>query len=89
MKKFKTRGFRPSIQEIEVYKETEASVWFNGRRYSKRTSYDNYFDTWDEAFAFLIDEAAISVARYQDCFNEAQDRMRELERFATKRDTQK
>ena len=50
-------GMCDPIRAVEVERETEASVWVNGRRCAKRADYHNYFDTWEEAKAFLVEEA--------------------------------
>ncbi len=57
--KYKTRKatFGKLIEPVQVQKETEASVWIDGRRIAKRTQYDNYFDSFDEAKAFLTEYA--------------------------------
>lgn len=56
IKKYKTRWGRISVETFE--KETDCFlVGANGRRTSKRSSWENYFDSWDEAKQFLLDEA--------------------------------
>ena len=42
------------ITLVECERESETSVWVNGRRNQKRTTYENYWDTWDQAHAFLL-----------------------------------
>lgn len=37
------------IEEVEVERETEQSVWVNGSRSAKRSSWANFYDTWQEA----------------------------------------
>lgn len=62
---FRTGGFRQAIEPVKVLKATEKTVevereW-NGRvttsRSHKRSTYDNYFPTWEEAHAFLLEKA--------------------------------
>ena len=56
---------RSLIDAVQVERSTEKSVWVldqHGRRtkssrYARRSSYDNYFPTWDEAHQFLTEEA--------------------------------
>jgi hypothetical protein len=62
MIKFKTGGGRNLIEPVEVEKETASSVWINGRRNNKRSGYDSYFDTWEEAKAYLLEQAERKVA---------------------------
>ena len=56
MIKYRTnyKDFRgPTIERVEVERESESSVWIKGRRSNKRSDYANYFDTWEEAFNYL------------------------------------
>lgn len=45
---------RPEITAVECERETASSVFINGRRKAKRSTYENYYDTWDEAYSALI-----------------------------------
>ena len=63
MKKYKTSGtWRARIEVVKIERETEQSVWIKGRRNAKRTEYDCYFDTWDEAKAYLLKQAEAQLA---------------------------
>ena len=42
-------GHYNPVVEVEVERETESSVWIDGRKKAKRSTYLNYFDTYDEA----------------------------------------
>jgi hypothetical protein len=71
--KYKASAHHTRIEPVQVEKETTAAIWFKDwtfaggpgsgelRRHLKRTSYENYFDTWDEAKAFLFAEAEAAV----------------------------
>lgn len=59
VKKYRTNG--RAIAVVEVSKETEQSVWVDGRRNAKRSEYYNFFDTWDEAHENLKDRAQRKV----------------------------
>lgn len=50
-------GVAAKIEEIEIEKETDSSVWVRGRRLGKNTSWDTYHDTWEAAHAHLMAEA--------------------------------
>ncbi len=61
-----TRCYRAKIEEVEVVRETEKSVWveytgFTGkketRRSAKISTYESYFNTFKEAKKYLEDEA--------------------------------
>lgn len=71
--KYRACAGNARIDVIEVIKESEQAIWLPmwqidtmantgpGRRTAKRSNYDNYFDTWAEAHAFLMQEAASRV----------------------------
>ena len=61
------------IELVEVEKETEASVWIEGRRSAKRSSYENYFDTFDEAKAFLTEYAEQILTNARKSLEHAQE----------------
>ena len=61
---------RAKITPVKVEKETEKSVWverfyISGDtkyiRNSKRSAYDNYFDTFEEARKFLLEETEFDI----------------------------
>jgi hypothetical protein len=64
MTKYKTVFGR--IEEVTVTRETEKSVFILDRRgkecrAAKKTSWENYLDTWDQAHAHLLVKAAEEV----------------------------
>lgn len=72
MKKFKTRRWKPAtIEEIEITRETEVSVFYKspGCRTElcerKSTDGHKWFNSWDEAHAYLMGEAERSVNHYR------------------------
>lgn len=52
MKKYVTR--RQTIEEVEVERETEFSVWIGGRSHWKSSGYECYHDSFDLAKAFIV-----------------------------------
>jgi hypothetical protein len=65
MIKYRSGGYNKNgapIEAVEVQRETQSTIWINGKRGSKRTEYDNYFDTWDEAKEFLLSKASSELA---------------------------
>lgn len=55
--KFKARTWfykLPAIEEVEIDRETDKSVWINGRRRDKETGDCIYADTWEEAKSFML-----------------------------------
>lgn len=66
IKKWKANlGYGYEIESILVEKETEHSVWINGDRSSKRSSYSNYFNSFQEAKDFLLEDASGQVKKAQ------------------------
>lgn len=61
MLKYRTYVSSHKIDAVEVERETDISVWVGNRRRAKLTSYDCYFDTWEEAHEFLVDNAERDV----------------------------
>jgi hypothetical protein len=64
MIKYRTRC--DEIKEVEVIRETPKQVVIklrrNGeRREDKRSNYMNWFNTWDEAHEFLVEQAREEV----------------------------
>lgn len=61
MKYFKL--YFSEVSEIEVDKETDKSVFINGRKHAKETSYEAYFKTRDEAIKFKLDKLNAEITR--------------------------
>ncbi len=65
MKMYKTSSWKAGIEETEITRKTDKSVWFMAgyfgntieRRALVKSDGENYFDTWDEAHEHLIGEA--------------------------------
>jgi len=62
MKKYRTERWREGeIEAVECDRETDKSVWINGRKRAKRSGHGCYFDTFDEAKTCLVEEAEEAV----------------------------
>lgn len=63
MKKF--RLWIGQIEEVEVERETDNSVWIKGRRYAKKADGYGFFDSYDEAWTYLYEhhERECNMAR--------------------------
>ncbi len=59
----------PEIQEIEVEKETESSVWVNGSRNAKRSGYIRYVLSIEEAKTILMTAVDREVNKHNDQIN--------------------
>ncbi len=61
MKKYKTTSWSDNIEEVEIIRETDNSVFrveYEGRekRSLKTTSYNIYHNTWSAAHGHLVDK---------------------------------
>lgn len=58
---FKTENWpfcpKKPIKLITIQRESDSSIWINGRRSSKLSRTTNYHDTWGDARAYLISRA--------------------------------
>lgn len=79
MIKYKTGEWNILIKEVEVERETDVSVWVNGRRCGKRTSWDNYFDTWAKAYSFLFDRATHTLEAAERRLESAKEQVAKIE----------
>ena len=89
MKMFKVGGWKSLIEEVEVVRANEKSIWtINTRRgqnkearYARGANYSQYFDTKDEAKAFLNDRylKAIEVAKIR--LAEAEANLKKLSEY--------
>lgn len=61
MIKYKTGGWLELIQEVEIEKETEKSVYVRGSRLAKVGQYHRYHDSWADAREFLLRQAENKV----------------------------
>jgi len=56
MKKYKTLSAR-AIEIVECERESDSSVWIDGRRHLKESDYESYFETFLQAKLHLINRA--------------------------------
>lgn len=87
MRMWKTGGYLKTIEPVEVIRKTEKMIViqemrFNGtqreRRTAIRSSYDNYFDTFEEAKAFLIEREKNRLESAQEAAKRATDSIMKL-----------
>ena len=66
MKKYKTGGYSELIEKVEITRETSKSVWIIESwqthnipsQARKRSESTNFFDTWDEAYMYIYQQAS-------------------------------
>jgi hypothetical protein len=76
MKVYETRWCK--ITPADAERTTRASVWFDGRRFARITSWLCFFDTWEEAYQHLLTDAENSVASAERELNQAKDMVRRV-----------
>ena len=83
----KYRTIRTKIEAVEIIRETPKQVVLKPsypsfisreRREAKRSDYQNWFDTWEEAKSFLVDEAKKKVALEERNLKIAKARLNEV-----------
>jgi len=79
MKKYRT--YFNSIDVIEIEKESESSVWIDGRRRSKDSSWQQYFDNFQEAKNYLIDEKIKEIDRIAERLNSVRIELNKIEKL--------
>ncbi len=55
---YQTGGWSQPVEAVEVERSSENSIWVNGRRRARMSSYEKYWDTEKEAWDHLVKEAA-------------------------------
>jgi len=81
MIKYRTRFKK--IEAIEVSRETDKCMFYpspSGRevREAKRSDWQNWHDTWDEAHRFLLDEAEQEEKRAMLSLQAAQEKLENI-----------
>jgi len=69
----------PKIEKIEVEKTTESSVWINGRRRSRKSSYECYFDTKEDAISHYRTKWTRKLQQARILFDDANKKLKELD----------
>ena len=62
MIKYRTVPWSCDIAVTNIDRETEKSVFINGRKHEKRSECDNYHDTFDEAKSFCTENIEYRIA---------------------------
>ena len=75
MELYKTSTRGKLIKHVECERETESNVWINGRRYGKTAGGDRYFDTFNEAKAYLMKIAEEDVEKAKSRLSRAKDHL--------------
>jgi hypothetical protein len=82
MIRYMTEKYGIDITPVEVVKETEKSVFVQvGKRldrHAKKTAYDQWFTTWEEAHNFLVKRTQGKIRRLKDDLEGAEENLAEL-----------
>lgn len=81
MIKYKTGSIYSSveIESVEIERETESSIWIKGRMRSKRSRYEIYHASWQDAHDYLFQ---ILKLQHADCLkriNRIESDLKQLE----------
>lgn len=65
--KYRTNMFKDNIElkEFDITKETDAYFWVGIKKYKKRSVLECYFDTFEEALKYLLEEADKRKEEYE------------------------
>jgi len=75
---FKVKKNSIKIDEVEVIKQTESSIWVNNwkgepRRQLKSTNYADYFDTWEFAKNHIVNREKRKLEWAKESLKRAED----------------
>ena len=82
MKKYRTSGsWSNEIEEVEITRETDKCVFYKGCngeeiKEHKRTGYRNYFDSWMEAYGYLLERETDNVNKALKNLKKAQEKLK-------------
>lgn len=81
--KYRTDTWKPEIVTIEAERETHSSLWIRGRRRNKSSSYDKFHDSWEEAKAYLLNKAELTVKNCESELDSAKDKISKIKKLET------
>ncbi len=70
------------IQPIEIEKETSKSVWIDGNRTLKRSSYWNFYDSFKEAKLVLLEAQRARIKRLQEALKKAESVLDDIKKLS-------
>lgn len=74
MKKFLIFCFeKPTITEVEVEKETKKCIWISGKQMRKRSDTKIYFNTYDEAHKYIVNDLSKHLEWHKECIKNDQE----------------
>ncbi len=82
MIKYMTGDYNKPIMMVIVERETESSVWVNGRRKAKKGDWHNYHHSWEEAREYLIKKARMHESACQGRLDSAKIKLNRISRLS-------
>lgn len=86
MKYYKVRGYssytlQAEIEEVEVERETDKSVWVKGNRYLKRSEWSNFYKRREEAKGHILKMQTEIRNRLKDRLADAEIALRKIKQL--------
>ena len=81
MKLYKTALFGKLIEEVEAERVSEKSVWLKNGRSARYSKYANYWDSLDEAKAFLKEGIERTIKSAESRISKTKNQLNELENY--------
>ena len=87
MKMYKTGGWKMLIEEVEIERVTEASVWveskskYDSGRQGRKTNYQSFWDTKEEAKEYLKDKLESSLLNAKETLSRIENKLKELNKI--------
>ena len=79
--KYKAMLHLKIIVKVEVERETNASVWINGKRDDKKNRIISYFDTFDEAKEWMIHSKKEYIKQVEKTLEGIKETIKEIEKI--------
>ena len=89
---FKTGSYGELIEPVQVSRSTTKTVqlvgsgYYDGRRANKQSSYENYFQTFDDAVIFLRDQLTDRLDSKKRQVDHANDALNKFEQWIGEQD---
>lgn len=79
---YRTGYHKPLIEEVEVERVSDKTIWFkNGIRAHKKSVLWNYFDTLQEAKEHLEAKYTSNILQLEDQIQSIKNKLKELEKY--------
>jgi len=76
MEVYKVGSFTKGIETVTALRATEKTVWIGNRRCARKSHYEKYFDTYEQAKAYLLDQAKMKLERAKDNLERSEENLK-------------